>query len=80
MESWKWNLIEGVIFFVVGLSITLVNFLNIEAIDFLNDGNQISASLNPTFVVLLITGVFLLGVGTAQSAVTITIRKFERKH
>jgi len=78
MEGWKANLIEGAIFLVVGLVIIAINFLNIEAIDFLNNGNQITASLNPIFVVLLISGFFLLGVGTAQSAVTITIRKFER--
>ena len=78
MEAWKANLIEGSIFLVVGLFIIIINSLNVEAIDFLNNGNQITASLNPTFVVLLITGFFLLGVGTAQSAVTITIRKFEK--
>jgi len=78
MEGWKANLIEGAIFLVVGLVIIIINSLTIEAIDFLNDGNQITASLNPIFVVLLISGFFLLGVGTAQSAVTITIRKFER--
>ena len=78
MEGWKANLIEGSIFLVVGLVIIAINFLNIEAIDFLINENQITASLNPTFVVLLISGVFLLGVGTAQSAVTITIRKLER--
>ena len=78
MEGWKANLIEGTIFLVVGLVIIAINFLNIEAIDFANNGNQITASLNPTFVVLLISGFFLMGVGTAQSAVTITIRKFER--
>jgi chromate transport protein ChrA len=78
MEGWKANLIEGAIFLVVGLAIIIINSLTIEAIDFLNNGNQITASLNPIFVVLLISGFFLLGVGTAQSAVTITIRKFER--
>jgi len=78
MQGWKANLIEGLIFFVVGLSIIIINSLNIEAVDFLFNENQIYASLNPTFVVLLITGFFLLGVGTAQSAVTITIRKLER--
>jgi chromate transport protein ChrA len=78
MEGWKANLIEGAIFLVVGLVIIIINSLTIEAIDFLNNGNQITASLNPIFVVLLISGFFLLGVGTAQSAVTITIRKFER--
>lgn len=77
MEGWKANLIEGTIFLVVGLIIIAINFLTIEAIDFLNTGNQITASLNPTFFVLLIAGFFLLGVGTAQSAVTITIRKLE---
>ena len=41
-------------------------------------GGQISASLNPTFSVLLILGFFLVGVGTAQSAVTITIHKLEK--
>ena len=78
MEGWKANLIEGTIFLVVGLVIIILNFFNVEAIDFLNNGNKITASLNPTFVVLLISGFFLLGIGTAQSAVTITIRKFER--
>ena len=78
MEGWKANLIEGAIFLTVGLVIIIINSLTIEAIDFLNNGNQITASLNPIFVVLLISGFFLLGVGTAQSAVTITIRKFER--
>ena len=78
MEGWKANLIEGAIFLAVGLVIIIINSLTIEAIDFLNNGNQITASLNPIFVVLLISGFFLLGVGTAQSAVTITIRKFER--
>jgi hypothetical protein len=77
MQGWKANLIEGTIFLVVGLIIIAINFLTIEAIDFLNNGNQITASLNPTFFVLLIAGFFLLGVGTAQSAVTITIRKLE---
>ena len=77
MEGWKANLIEGTIFLVVGLVIIIINLLTIEAIDFLNNGNQITASLNPTFFVLLIAGFFLLGVGTAQSAVTITIRKLE---
>ena len=80
MEGWKANLIEGAIFLVVGLVIIIINSLTIEAIDFLNNGNQITASLNPIFVVLLISGFFLLGVGTAQSAVTITIRKFERAY
>jgi chromate transport protein ChrA len=78
MEGWKANLIEGAIFLTVGLVIIIINSLTIEAIDFLNNGNQITASLNPIFIVLLISGFFLLGVGTAQSAVTITIRKFER--
>ena len=78
MEGWKANLIEGAIFLAVGLVIIIINSLTIEAIDFLNNGNQITASLNPIFVILLISGFFLLGVGTAQSAVTITIRKFER--
>jgi hypothetical protein len=78
MEGWKMNLIEGMTFFVAGLSIILTNSLYVQAIDFFNRGTQIAASLNPTFFVLLITGFFLLGVGTAQSAVTITIRKFER--
>lgn len=72
------NLIEGMIFFIVGLSIIIItNSLNIEAIDVLFNENQINASFNPTFLVLLITGFFLLGVGTAQSAVSITIRKYE---
>lgn len=78
MSSWKWNLIEGTTFLIMGILLLVYNYWNIAAIDFDNIGGQISASLNPTFSVLLIVGFFFVGVGTAQSAVTITIYKLEK--
>ena len=79
MSGWKWNLIEGTTFLILGVLIIVYNFWYIEAIDFFNTNGQISASLNPTFSILLIIGFFFIGVGTAQSAVTITIYKLEKK-
>ncbi|MEJ2242410.1 MAG: hypothetical protein P8Y18_09755 [Candidatus Bathyarchaeota archaeon] len=78
MSSWKWNLIEGTTFLILGILLLVYNYWNIEAIDFENIGGKISASLNPTFSILLIIGFFFVGVGTAQSAVTITIYKLDR--
>lgn len=78
MEAWKANLIEGMVFLVIGLSLVILDFFFIIPIDFLNNGTQVIASLNPTFSVLLIVGFFILGVGSAQSAVTFTIHKLEK--
>ncbi len=79
MSSWKWNLIEGITFLILGIIILGYNYWFTEAIIIQNISGQISASLNPTFSVLLIVGFFFVGVGTAQSAVTITIYKLEKK-
>ena len=73
------NLIEGTTFLVVGTALSVFNFLNHNAIVFINDSNQISATLNPTFSVLLIVGFFFIGVGVTQAAVTLTIYKLEKK-
>ena len=78
MEAWKANLIEGMVFLSIGLSIVITDFFLIIPIDFLNNGTEVVASLNPTFAVLLILGFFILGVGAAQSAVTFTIYKLEK--
>lgn len=78
MSGWKWNLIEGITFLILGIIILGYNYWSTEAINIQNIGGQISASLNPTFSVLLIVGFFFVGVGTAQSAVTITIYKLEK--
>ena len=48
------NLIEGTTFLILGLIITIYNFWNIQAIDLIYKGDSISASLNPTFALLLI--------------------------
>jgi hypothetical protein len=77
LEAWKANLIEGIIFLVIGLCSIILDFLFIAPIDFDNNGIQVTASLNPIFAVLLIVGFFILGVGAAQSAVTFTIHKLE---
>jgi hypothetical protein len=73
------NLIEGSTFLALGIILLVYNYWNIEAIDFISNSGQISASLNPTFSVLFIIGFFFVGVGTAQSAVTFTIYKLEKK-
>jgi hypothetical protein len=72
------NLIEGTVFLIMGLIIIAYNFWNIQAVDLIYKGDIISASLNPTFALLLIVGFFFVGVGTAQSAVTFTIHKLEK--
>lgn len=73
------NLIEGTTFLVLGVLLIVYNYWNVEAIDFIIISGQISASLNATFSVLQIVGFFFVGVGTAQSAVTFTIYKLEKK-
>jgi hypothetical protein len=78
LSGWKWNLIEGTTFLIVGVVIIVYNYWKIKAIDFISINSQISASLNPTFSVLLIVGFFFVGVGTAQSAITLTIYKLEK--
>ena len=78
MEAWKANLIEGIFFLVIGLILIILDFFFIVPIDFLNNGTEVVASLNPTFAVLSILGFFILGVGAAQSAVTFTIHKLEK--
>jgi pilus assembly protein TadC len=80
LENWLSNLIEGLIFLIVGLILISYNFLNIEPIISFYNGSQVSAQLNPTFAVLVIIGFFLVGVGTAQSSVTITIHKLNKKY
>ena len=77
MSGWKWNLIEGTTFLILGVLIIVYNYWKVEAIDFISINGQISASLNPIFSVLLIVGFFFVGVGTAQSAVTLTIYRLE---
>ena len=72
------NLIEGLTFLISGIITTAYNFFNIQGILFIHDGTQISASLNPIFIVLLIVGFFFIGAGTAQAAVTLTICKLEK--
>jgi hypothetical protein len=79
LSSWKWNLIEGTSFLILGILLLVYNYWNIEAIYFENIDGQIIASLNSTFIVLLIIGFFFVGVGTAQAAITITIHKLEKK-
>jgi hypothetical protein len=78
LSGWKWNLLEGIIFLILGVLIIVFNYWKIEAIDFISINGQISASLNPIFSVLLIVGFFFVGVGTAQSAITLTIFKLEK--
>ncbi len=79
MSGWKWNLIEGMTFLILGVFLLIYNYWSTEAIDITYTSGQISASLNPTFSILLILGFFFVGVGTAQSAVTLTIFKLEKK-
>jgi len=78
LEAWKANLFEGMVFLIIGLSLVILDFFFIIPIDFLNNGTQVVASLNPTFAALLVVGIFIVGVGAAQSAVTFTIHKLEK--
>ena len=80
LENWLSNLIEGLTFLIAGLILTSFNFLNVEPIISFYNGSQISAQLNPTFAVLVIIGFFLVGAGTSQSSVTITIYKLNKKY
>jgi len=80
MNGWKMNLIEGLIFLIIGIILTAYNFFNIEGVLFIHNGSQISASFNPIFIVLLMVGFFFIGAGTAQAAVTLTICKLEKNH
>lgn len=74
------NLIEGLTFLIIGIILTGYNFFNIQGVLFNHNELQISASLNPIFIVLLIVGFFFIGAGTAQAAVTLTIYKLEKNH
>lgn len=78
MEAWKANLFEGMVFLMIGLSLVILDFIFIIPIDFLNNGTEVIASLNPIFASLLVVGIFIVGVGAAQSAVTFTIYKLEK--
>ena len=79
MNDWKMNLIEGITFLFIGLILLIFNFFSIDPIEIIKNGNQISSSLNATFVVLIMGGSFLVGAGVAQSAVTSTIYKMEKQ-
>ena len=79
MKNWEANLIEGVSFLLIGVIIIIFTFQIIEPIDFLESGNLISASLNPTFILLFMAGFFFVGAGIAQAAISSTIYKLEKK-
>jgi hypothetical protein len=78
LKNWAKNLIEGIIFLLLGLIVTAYNFLINEPIDFFLNANKIDAGLNPTFAIMLAVGFFFIGSGTAQAAVSITIYKLEK--
>ena len=73
------NLIEGIVFLFIGISVIVFTFFVSEPVEILQNGNQISASLNATFVVLIMAGSFFIGAGVAQSAITSTIYKVEKE-
>ena len=73
------NLSEGIIFLIAGLIIILYNFWNNDAILFIRNLEQISASLNTIYILFLMIGFFFIGAGTAQAAISLTIYKLEKK-
>ena len=73
------NLIEGLTFLLTGLLLVGYNFYEVEPLNFDQKGLLISTNLNPIYVFLFIAGFFLVGAGTAQAAISITIYKLENK-
>lgn len=73
------HLVTGIFFLVVGVIASVWGFQAAEQINLEQRGNEIIASLDPTFIKLFIIGFFLIGLGVGQATSTHTIYNLEKQ-
>ena len=66
-------------FFTIGVILIAWGFQATEPIDIQQTGNQLKATLDPTFVLLFMAGSFLVGLGVGEFDSTYTIYKLEKQ-
>lgn len=73
------SLVTGIFFFVIGVIVSAWGFQAAEPINIDQTGNQIIATLDPTFIMLFMFGLFLIGLGVGEFSSSYTIYKLEKQ-
>ena len=78
MKHWKLTVVEGVFSLVVGVVLMMWGFQAVEPIDLEFTLPTVTASLDPTFILLFIVGMGLIGNGVGILACARRIYKLEK--
>jgi cell division protein FtsX len=79
MKQWEQIAVVGVFFLAIGIVLMMWGFQAVEPIDIQQTPEEIIASLDPTFILLLMVGMLLIGGGTGFLACTFPIYKLEKQ-
>lgn len=79
LKKWEMSLVTGIFFFAIGAIVVAWGFQAAERINIEQVGNEIIATLDPTFIVLFMFGLFLVSLGIGGAASTYTIYKLEKQ-
>ncbi|UCC33897.1 MAG: hypothetical protein JSW53_02535 [Candidatus Bathyarchaeota archaeon] len=79
MKKWEQIGMIGVFALTIGVILSAWGFLAVDEIRMEQIGDQVTATFDPTFVVLLMFGSFFVGLGIGELTSTYTIHKLEKQ-
>jgi lipopolysaccharide export LptBFGC system permease protein LptF len=78
LKNWEGLAVIGIFSFVVGLIVVAWGFQAAEPIKIEQIGNVMTASLDPTFILLFMVGMFAIGLGVGDLASVYIVYKLEK--
>jgi hypothetical protein len=79
LQKWEEAAVSGLFFLAIGAILIVWGFQAAEQIQVEQIGSQVTASLDPTFIVLFMCGCFSVGLGVGALSFTYTIYKLEKQ-
>lgn len=79
MKKWESAAVVGLFSLVIGAILVAWGVLTAEAIQLEQIGVQITASLNPAFIIPVVFGTFFLGLGFGLLGCLSTVNKLEKQ-